>query len=64
MLQATPPHTHETLLTPLINDLVSVPSPFILVLDDYHLVTALAAPADRLPLGASAAPDASGDRDA
>ncbi len=42
MLQQPPPHAHEALLTPLINDLVSVSSPLIVVLDDYHLVTALA----------------------
>ena len=42
MLQGSPPLAHETLLTALINDLVSVPFPFILVLDDYHLITSLA----------------------
>lgn len=34
--------SHEVLLTPLINSLASVPFPFVLVLDDYHLITALA----------------------
>ena len=42
MLQGSPPLAHETLLTALINDLVCVPFPFILVLDDYHLITSLA----------------------
>lgn len=34
--------SHEVLLTPLINSLASVSFPFVLVLDDYHLITALA----------------------
>ena len=42
MLQGIPPPPYEALLTALINDLVSVPFPFILVLDDYHLITSLA----------------------
>jgi LuxR family maltose regulon positive regulatory protein len=33
--QAPPPHT---LLPPLINDLAAVDAPFVLVLDDYHVV--------------------------
>lgn len=33
--------SHEALLTPLINSLAAVPFPFVLVLDDYHLITAL-----------------------
>ena len=42
MLQQPPPHAHEALLTALINDLVPVSHPFVLVLDDYHLITSLA----------------------
>ena len=42
MLQGPPPSAPEALVTALINDLVSLPFPFILVLDDYHLITALA----------------------
>jgi LuxR family transcriptional regulator, maltose regulon positive regulatory protein len=42
MLQGVPPPPYEALLTALINDLVFVPFPFILVLDDYHLITSLA----------------------
>ena len=42
MRQGIPPPPHEALLTALINDLVSVPFPFILILDDYHLITSLA----------------------
>ena len=42
MLQQPPPHAHEALLAALINDLVPVSHPFVLVLDDYHLITSLA----------------------
>ena len=38
MLQSPQPPPAETLITALINDLAIVPSPFILVLDDYHLI--------------------------
>ena len=40
--QGVPPPPPEALLTALINDLVSLSYPFILVLDDYHLITSLA----------------------
>ena len=42
MLQGIPPPPPEALLTALINDLVSLSYPFILILDDYHLITSLA----------------------
>jgi LuxR family maltose regulon positive regulatory protein len=41
MLQAPQPPAPETLLTALVNDIAAVPQPFILVLDDYHLITVL-----------------------
>jgi LuxR family maltose regulon positive regulatory protein len=41
MLQAPQPPPPEPLLTALVNDIAGVTEPFILVLDDYHLVTAL-----------------------
>jgi LuxR family transcriptional regulator, maltose regulon positive regulatory protein len=37
-LQASPPLPVEALLTALTNDIASVPSPFVLILDDLHLV--------------------------
>jgi LuxR family maltose regulon positive regulatory protein len=39
-LDAPSPPPPETILTALINDLAAVPGPWLLVLDDYHLVRA------------------------
>ena len=36
--QASQPPSPETLLTSLINDIAATPHPFVLVLDDYHLI--------------------------
>ena len=41
MLQAPQPPPPESLLTTLINDIAVTPHPFVLVLDDYHLIHAL-----------------------
>lgn len=41
MLQSPQPPPPQALLTALINDIAALPDPFILVLDDYHLVTHL-----------------------
>ncbi|HEY4721675.1 MAG TPA: hypothetical protein VII92_07510, partial [Anaerolineae bacterium] len=41
MLQSPQSPPPEVLLTPLVNELASVSSPFVLVLDDYHLINAL-----------------------
>jgi len=41
MLQSPQPSPPESLLTALINDVAAAPRPFILVLDDYHLITVL-----------------------
>jgi LuxR family maltose regulon positive regulatory protein len=38
MLESPQPPPPEALLTSLINDIAAVPTPFILVLDDYHLI--------------------------
>lgn len=40
MMQAGPPPAPEPLLSSLINDLAATPRPFVLVLDDYHLIHA------------------------
>ena len=40
MLQAPPPLPTEPVLTALLNEITTVPDPFALVLDDYHLITA------------------------
>ncbi len=40
ILQTPQPPPPEALLTSLINDIAAMPDPFILVLDDYHLITA------------------------
>jgi LuxR family transcriptional regulator, maltose regulon positive regulatory protein len=37
-LQMLPPPPTEAILTTLLNDLSSLPDPFILVLDDYHVI--------------------------
>ncbi len=42
MLQSAQPPAPEALLGSLINDLASAPCPIVLVLDDYHLIQALA----------------------
>ena len=39
-VRSHPAPPHEALLTTLINNLVSVPFPFVLVLDDYHSLSA------------------------
>jgi len=39
-LQSPHPPPMESVLTTLINEIAAVPSPFVLVLDDYHLITA------------------------
>jgi LuxR family maltose regulon positive regulatory protein len=41
MMQAPQPPPPEALLTGLINDIAATPEPFVLVLDDYHLIQAL-----------------------
>ena len=41
MLQAPHPPPPETFLTSLINDIATTPNPFVLILDDYHLIHAL-----------------------
>lgn len=41
---------YEALLTELLNEIVAIPDPFMLVLDDYHLIDA--APSGGCPLGA------------
>jgi LuxR family maltose regulon positive regulatory protein len=41
MLQAPQPPPPESLLTALINDIAAVRQPFVLVLDDYHLIHTL-----------------------
>jgi LuxR family transcriptional regulator, maltose regulon positive regulatory protein len=38
LLQSPQPPPPETILTALLNELAAVPHPFILVLDDYHLI--------------------------
>lgn len=38
LLRSTQPPPFETILTPLINDIASVPDIVILVIDDYHLI--------------------------
>lgn len=39
LLQAAQPLSYESLLTELINDIVAAVEPFVLVLDDFHLIT-------------------------
>jgi LuxR family maltose regulon positive regulatory protein len=39
LLQASPLPTVEALLTPLINEITALDTPFVLVLDDYHVIT-------------------------
>ncbi|MGD9030722.1 MAG: LuxR family transcriptional regulator, partial [Anaerolineae bacterium] len=41
MLQSPQPPPPEALLTGLINDIAAAPDPFLLVLDDYHLIHTL-----------------------
>jgi LuxR family maltose regulon positive regulatory protein len=41
MMQSPQPPPPEVLLTALINDIAAASQPFILVFDDYHLITAL-----------------------
>ena len=41
MLQAPQPPPPQSLLTSLINDLAALPTPCILVLDDYHLIQSM-----------------------
>jgi LuxR family maltose regulon positive regulatory protein len=42
MLQAPQPPPPQSWLTSLINDIAATPQPFVLVLDDYHLIHTLA----------------------
>ena len=42
MLQSPQPPSPEAILTALLNDLTTIPDPFILVLDDYHVLEARA----------------------
>ncbi len=39
MLMAAQPSPFESLLTPLINDLAQLSEPYVLVLEDYHVIT-------------------------
>ncbi|MCK4314751.1 MAG: hypothetical protein KAX24_03175, partial [Anaerolineae bacterium] len=39
-LQSPQPPPIEAVLTALINDISEIPAPFVLILDDYHLITA------------------------
>ena len=39
-LQSPPPPPTEAILTTLLNDLTTLPHPFVLVLDDYHMIDA------------------------
>jgi LuxR family maltose regulon positive regulatory protein len=41
MLQSPQPLPPEVLLTVLLNEITNIPTPFILVLDDYHLIQTL-----------------------
>jgi LuxR family maltose regulon positive regulatory protein len=41
MLQAPQPPPPEAFLTSMINDVAAIPQPFVLVLDDYHLIHTL-----------------------
>jgi LuxR family maltose regulon positive regulatory protein len=41
MMQSPQPPAPELLLTSLINDMAATPQPFILILDDYHLIHTL-----------------------
>jgi LuxR family maltose regulon positive regulatory protein len=41
MLQTPQPASPEAILTSLINDISATPNPFVLVLDDYHLIRTL-----------------------
>ena len=41
MLQSPQPFPPEVVLTSLINEITAVPTPFILVLDDYHVIQTL-----------------------
>ena len=38
MLQSPQPPPNEVLLTALVNEIATIPQPFILVLDDYHVI--------------------------
>jgi LuxR family maltose regulon positive regulatory protein len=42
MLQAPQPPPPEVLLTALLNDIAATPTPFVLVIDDYHVIQTLA----------------------
>jgi LuxR family maltose regulon positive regulatory protein len=42
MLQAPQPPPSDVLLTSLINDIAATPAPFVLVIDDYHVIHTLA----------------------
>src|SRR4030065_1922468 len=38
MLQSPQPPSTESILTALLNEITAIPQPFVLVLDDYHLL--------------------------
>ena len=40
ILQAPPPVPTEPILTALLNEITAIPNPFVLVLDDYHVIEA------------------------
>lgn len=40
LLQAPPPPPTESILTALLNDITTIPDPFVLILDDYHMLDA------------------------
>ena len=63
LLQAPQSPPIEGVLATLLNDLNAISNDVVLVLDDYHLIDARrGAGRDRLPAGAPARPDPSGDR--
>jgi len=39
-LQSPQPPPIEAVLTAMINEIAEIPAPFVLILDDYHLITA------------------------
>lgn len=42
VLQSPQPPSTEAILTALLNDITTIPNPFVLVLDDYHMIDAAA----------------------
>ncbi|MEZ4713059.1 MAG: hypothetical protein R3A44_38070 [Caldilineaceae bacterium] len=51
VLQSPQPPPVESILTPLLNEITTIPDDFVLVLDDYHVIDAN--PVDANPVGAS-----------